>query len=126
MVLQESGQMYLESIYVLLKERPDVRSIDVCEYMNFSKPSVSRAIGLLKESGYVAVDPSGYLSLTESGFTVAEKMFERHTLLTKLFISLGIGEETASEDACKIEHVISDDTFNALKKHFDEKRSDAE
>jgi len=121
MVLQESGQMYLESIYVLLRERSDVRSIDVCEYMNFSKPSVSRAIGLLKESGYVSVDPSGYLSLTESGYTVAEKIFERHTLLTKLFTSLGVNEETASEDACKIEHVISDETFDALKKHFDEK-----
>ena len=122
MILQESGEMYLETIYILLKERPSVRAIDVGEYMGFSKPSVSRALGLLKDSGYVCSDNDGYLSLTESGTKTAEKIYERHTLLTQMFLSLGIDEKTASADACRIEHVISDDTFSALKKHFGQKK----
>ena len=122
MILQESGEMYLETIYILLKERPSVRAIDVGEYMGFSKPSVSRALGLLKESGYVCSDKDGYLSLTEAGTKTAEKIYERHTLLTQMFLSLGIDEKTASADACRIEHVISDDTFSALKKHFGQKK----
>ena len=120
MALHESGEMYLETIYVLLKEKPAVRAIDVGEYMGFSKPSVSRALGLLKESGHVVTDANGFLSLTESGITVAEKIFERHTILTTLFTELGIDEETASDDACKIEHVISEETYLRLRAYMQE------
>ena len=122
MGLQESGEMYLETIYILLKESPTVRAIDVGEYMGFSKPSVSRAMSLLKESGYVTTDSSGHISLTESGKKIAEKIYERHTLLTEMFASLGVDRKIAAEDACKIEHVISDDTFSALKAHFGQKK----
>lgn len=122
MALQESGEMYLETIYILLKESPSVRAIDVGEYMGFSKPSVSRAMGLLKEAGYVTTDGGGYIALTDSGKHIAEKIYERHTLLTEMFVSLGVDEKTASEDACKIEHVISDTTFGALKRHFGQKK----
>ncbi len=116
MSLQESGEMYLETILVLSKEKPHVRSIDVCEYMGFSKPSVSRAIGLLKSGGYVTVDADGYLSLTESGRLAAEKVYDRHELLTSFFVSLGVPQEIASNDACSIEHRISDESFEAIKK----------
>lgn len=118
MPVKESGEMYLESIYVLCNEKPSVRSIDVAEHMNFSKPSVSRAVGLLKKDGYIEVDKDGYISLTQAGRDMANKIFERHTVLTKMLVSLGVDEETATEDACRMEHVISDTTFNAMKKHF--------
>ena len=121
MAIHESGEMYLETIYVLSKERPVVRAIDVGEHMGFSKPSVSRALGLLKESGHVVADSNGYLSLTETGNAIAEKIFERHTILTHIIMSLGVSEETASADACRMEHVISDETFDAFKKHLAEK-----
>jgi len=117
MQLQESGEMYLETILVLSKKNPHVRSVDVGEYMGFSKPSVSRAIGLLKNGGYVNVDADGYLSLTEAGCEVAEKMYERHKLLTAFLMDLGVSEMTASEDACKIEHRLSDESFEAIKRH---------
>lgn len=117
MHLQESGQMYLETILVLSKNGKPVRSIDVSEYMGFSKPSVSRAIGLLKSGGYVTVDKEGHLSLTEEGRIVAENIYEKHTLLTQFLICLGVSEETASEDACKMEHIISDESFEAIKRH---------
>ncbi len=117
MQLQESGEMYLETILVLSKTNSYVRSIDVVEYMGYSKPSVSRAIGLLKSGGYVEVDSEGHLSLTDSGRKIAEKTYERHELLTMFFIQLGVDEETAAQDACRIEHVISDTTFKAIKKH---------
>ena len=117
MNLQESGEMYLETIYVLSKERASVRSIDVVEYMNYSKPSVSRAIGLLKNGGYISVDRDGHLSLTDVGLEIAEKIYERHKLLTSFLISLGVSEDTASADACKIEHVISDESFDAIKRN---------
>ncbi len=117
MALQESAEMYLETIYVLTKDRGSVRSVDIAEYMGYSKPSVSRAVGLLKQGGYVT-DKDGGLALTEDGIAAAERVFERHTLLTQLFISLGVEEATALEDACKIEHVISDDTFQAIKKYM--------
>lgn len=123
MNLQESGQMYLETILVLSENNPHVRSIDVCEYMGFSKPSVSRAIGLLKSGGYVVVDKDGYLSLTEAGAEVAHKMYDRHKLLTEFLASLGVPEDVASNDACKIEHHISDESFNAIKKALDSKNS---
>ena len=121
MNLQESGQMYLETIYILSKEGKSVRSIDVCEYMGYSKPSVSRAVGLLKQGGYVVADADGFLSLTDEGKRVAEKMYERHTILTRFFVSLGIDEETASEDACKIEHDVSDKSFEAIKNFVNNK-----
>ena len=117
MPLQESGEMYLESIYILTQKSDSVRSIDVCEYMGYSKPSVSRAIGLLKNGGYITVDPKGYIKLTQEGTEIALKMFERHTMLTSFLIRLGVDEKTASEDACKIEHHISEESFNAIKNH---------
>lgn len=116
--MKESGEMYLESIYVLCSEKSSVRSIDVAEHMNYSKPSVSRAVGLLKKDGYIEVDKDGYITLTDAGKNMANKIFERHTLLTKMLVSLGVPKEVASEDACRMEHVISEETFNAMKKHF--------
>ncbi len=118
MNIQESGEMYLETIYVLSQKSDKVRAIDVGEYMGFSKPSVSRALGLLKNGGYVVTDGNGYLSLTNEGREVAEKIYERHEILTKFLTGLGIDEETASHDACKIEHVISDESFEAIKKNM--------
>ena len=123
MRLQESGEMYLETILILSKKSKYVRSIDVVEYMGFSKPSVSRAIGLLKEGGYVDVKDGGALTLTEEGKNIAEKIYERHTFLTKFLLSIGVDEETASSDACKIEHDISEKSFEALKQHFSDKIS---
>ena len=118
MSLQESGEMYLETIYVLSKKSDSVRSLDVAEQMGFSKPSVSRAVKLLKEGEYLTVDKDGYLHLTESGLAVAKKIYERHTVLTELLVRLGVSRETAAEDACKIEHVISDESFAAMKNHL--------
>ena len=123
MHLQESGEMYLETIYILTKKNHDVRSLDVAEYMNFSKPSVSRAVGLLKQGEYITVDQEGYLHLTAMGEEIAAKMYERHTLLTEFLIRLGVARETASADACKIEHDISDKSFEAIKRHVNEKKA---
>ena len=117
MQLQESGEMYLETILILTESSSHVRSIDVCEYMGFSKPSVSRAIGLLKNGGYVNVDSDGYLTLTPDGLEAAKKVYERHGLLTDFLISLGVSHEIASADACKIEHVLSDETVEAIKRY---------
>ncbi len=119
MQLQESGEMYLESILVLSQKQPIVRSIDVGEYMGFSKPSVSRAIGILKNGGYVEVDGRGYITLTEDGKAVAAKIYERHKLLTTFLVAIGVDEETATEDACRMEHCISDRSFAAMKRHVD-------
>lgn len=119
MQLQESGEMYLETILILSEKNPHVRSIDVCEYMGFSKPSVSRAIGLLKSGGYVTVDGDGYLTLTELGAEVAHKMYDRHRLITDFLVSLGVSEEVASQDACRIEHHISDESFAAIKRRIE-------
>ena len=121
MILQESGEMYLETIYVLTQTSPHVRSIDVVEYMGFSKPSVSRAIGLLKNGGYVNVDADGYLTLTDEGREVAMKMYARHKFLTEFLVSLGVDENIASTDACKIEHHISDESFYAIKNYVEGK-----
>ena len=112
MTLQESGEMYLETILILSRKNPNVG-----EYMGYSKPSVSRAVGLLKSGGYLVADELGHLSLTEAGAEVAEKIYERHTLLTRYLRMLGVGAETAAEDACKMEHIISDESFNAIKNH---------
>ena len=119
MELHESGQMYLEAIYVLSQEKDKVRSIDVGAYLGYTKPSVSRAIGILKSGEYISVDDEGYISLTDAGKAIAEQLYERHTVLTKLLMTLGIEEETAVEDACRIEHGISDESFDAIKKYFE-------
>lgn len=118
MHIQESGEMYLEAIFVLSKKKGPVRSLDVAEYMNFSKPSVSRAVKILKEAEYISIDSDGYLTLTPEGKKIAKKIYERHTFLSSFFVSIGVDEETAVEDACKIEHHISDKTFKALKKYL--------
>ena len=118
MALHESAEMYLETIYQLSLERTNVRSIDVAESMGYSKPSVSRAVSLLKQGGYLLMDKEGFLTLTESGLETAKKVFERHTILTQILIRLGVEEDIASEDACKIEHVISDAAFEAIKEHL--------
>ena len=117
MHLQESGEMYLETILRLSKERKEVRSIDVSEYMGFSKPSISRAIGLLKQGGYVNMDEDGLLTLTDAGKEVANKIYERHQVLTAGLIRLGVSREIAAADACKIEHDISPQTFAAICRH---------
>ena len=117
MSIHESGEMYLEAILVLSQKNGFVRSIDVSEYLGYSKPSVSRAVGILKNGNYVVVDKDGSLSLTESGKAIAEKIFERHTVLSSLLIRLGFSEETAIADACKLEHAISDESFEAIKRH---------
>ena len=118
MHLQESGEMYLETIYILSQTSSSVRSIDVAEHMGYSKPSVSRAMGILKQGGYVTADKDGFLSLTETGLDLARKIFERHMVLTRLLTSMGVSTATAAEDACKIEHVISEESFEALKARF--------
>ena len=115
MSLKESGEMYLESIFVLCKSKAQVRSIDVAEYMNYSKPSVSRGIGILKNQNYITVDKDGFIALTEMGKIKANKIFERHDILTKVLKILGVSEQVAADDACRIEHVISDETFDAIK-----------
>ena len=120
MRLQESGEMYLETIYMLSKQMNIVRSIDVVEHMGYSKPSVSRAVGLLKQGGYLIVEDTGNLLLTESGKAIGEKIFARHKLLTELLVRIGVDPKIASEDACKMEHAISDATFDAIRKHLDE------
>lgn len=115
--IQESGEMYLETIYVLTKKNGEVRSHDVAEYMEFSKPSVCRAVGVLKNSGYLLMDKSGFLTLTESGLAIAKKIYERHIALTDFLTRLGVSPEVAAQDACRIEHDITDETFAAIKRH---------
>ena len=118
MALYESAEMYLETIYQLSQERSTVRSVDVAESMGYSKPSVSRAVGLLKKGGYLLMEKDGALTLTESGLETAKKVYERHTILTSLLTRLGVSPEIAAEDACKMEHVLSDETFEAIKRHM--------
>ena len=118
MPIQESGEMYLETIYVLSQAKSSVRSIDVSEHMGFSKPSVSRAVGLLKEAGLISVEQNGAILLTQTGLERAKKIYERHTILTSFLMSIGVSEETASDDACKIEHHISDESLAAIKKYL--------
>lgn len=118
--MHESGEMYLETIYVLYQKQQNVRSIDVAEEMGFSKPSVSRGVNILKRDGYLTVDEKGYLELTDAGTDLAMKIYERHIILTKALVLLGVDEQTAAQDACKMEHVISDKTLEAFKKHLNE------
>ena len=118
MSMHESAEMYLETIYTLSLTSTAVRSIDVAEALNYSRPSVSRAVGLLKKDGYLLMNEEGFLSLTEDGRQVAERIYERHTVLTAALQALGVDQETAAEDACKIEHDISDKTFEAIKAHM--------
>ncbi len=109
--------MYLETIYVLNKANPQVRSVDIAEYMGYSKPSVSRAVHLLEEKGYIVIDGDGSISLTPNGRILAEKIFERHTVISGMLMRLGVDPKTAAEDACRMEHAISDVTFEAIKRH---------
>ena len=118
MSIHESGEMYLETIHVLLKKNGTVRSVDVSAHMGYSKPSVSRAVGLLKKGGYILVDKDGYITLTDAGVKVAEKIYERHTVLSNMLVALGVSKETAAEDACRLEHAISDESFEAIKRHI--------
>ena len=118
--MHESGEMYLETILILTKKQGLVRAIDICEHMGYSKPSVSRAMGILKNDNYITVDNHGSIKLTETGKELAERIYERHTVLTKILINLGVDEKTAADDACKIEHYISDTTFMAVKKYIAE------
>lgn len=118
MTVRESGEMYLEAILVLAKKSGYVRSIDVSEYLGYSKPSVSRAMGILREGGYILVEKDGAITLTDSGRKLAETIYERHTVLSELLIRLGVDEKTATDDACRIEHVISDESFQAIKQYY--------
>ena len=120
--MQESGEMYLETILVLSREKRDVRAIDVGQKMGYSKPSVSRALARLRADGYLLVDGDGYLRLTDKGRTLAEKIYERHHVLSELLTRIGVAPETAAEDACRIEHYLSDQTFNAIKAHMEKYR----
>ena len=115
MQIQESGEMYLETIHVLLKKNGQVRSIDISEHMGYSKPSVSRAVGLLKSGGYITVDREGLITLTDEGMELANKIYERHTVLTQFLVNLGVSPEVAASDACKLEHAISDESLQAIK-----------
>ena len=121
MHLHESGEMYIETIFVLSQNMPYVRSIDISEHLGYSKPSVSRAIGLLKSGSFINVDPNGHITLTNKGLEIAHKMYERHTLISRFLVLIGVDDETALEDACKIEHVISDASFEAIKKYAENK-----
>lgn len=118
MQLLESGEMYLETIYILSKKMNYVRSIDVANYTGYSKPSVSRAVNLLKDNGYININDEGHITLEKSGLAVAANIYERHTILTKMLCKIGVNEDVASADACKMEHVISEETFNKIKEYF--------
>lgn len=124
MALQESGEMYLETIFVLSKEKSFIRAVDVGERMGYSKPSVSRAMGLLKNGGLINVSNEGAITLTKEGSEIAEKIYERHTFLSEGLMRLGVDRQTATQDACRIEHVISDKSFSALKAHFENASSE--
>ena len=118
MRLQESGEMYLETIYRLSLSSGTVRSVDISEAMGYSKPSVSRAVGLLKNAGYILMDKDNFITLTPSGLETAEKIYSRHTVLMEMLTRLGVSEQTAAEDACRMEHAISDETFDAIQNHL--------
>lgn len=118
MKILESAENYLESILILKKDKGQVRAIDIVNYLGFSKPSVSIALKQLENNGYIKRDTVGFITLTESGKHIAENIYERHTLLTDMFIKLGVSPQTARRDACKIEHYISQETFECIKSHY--------
>ncbi len=120
MALLESGEMYLETIHILSKTKPHIRAVDIGEHMGYSKPSVSRAMSILKKDGYIVLDENGFITLTESGAQVAEKIFERHRVISGLLIRLGVDPTVAADDACRIEHAISDESFRAIKAHLEQ------
>lgn len=120
MHVHESGEMYLEAIWVLNQKTGFVRSIDVSEYLGYSKPSVSRAMGILRKGELIVMNKDGGITLTDAGREIAEKIYERHTLLTKLLMTLGVSEETATADACKLEHAVSDESFQAIKRYYEQ------
>ena len=122
MALLESGEMYLETILVLSRKLPQVRSIDVADEMGYSKPSISRAMGILKNGGYIDIDHSGFITLTDSGRSLAENIYDRHKILTQALLNIGVDEKTAAEDACRVEHYISEETFQAIKKKVSARR----
>lgn len=115
--------MYLETIYILSKKQENVRSIDIARKMNFSKPSVSRAVKNLQSENYIDIDSNGFITLASNGLAIAKKIYERHEVFTQILVSLGVDPEIAEEDACRIEHVVSDETFRVIKKHLKEKGS---
>ena len=119
MRLQESGEMYLETIYVLSKTISGVHSIDISEHMGYSKPSVSRAVNLLKSGGYITIDEENHISLTDIGLKIAEKIYNRHIVLSKMLVALGVPEDIAAEEACRMEHTISDESFEAIRRHVE-------
>ena len=119
MSLQESGEMYLETIYVLSKTISGVHSVDISEHMGYSKPSVSRAVNLLKSGGYITIDEDNHITLTETGLEIAEKIYNRHIVLSKMLVALGVPEDIAAEDACRMEHTISDESFEAIRRHVE-------
>lgn len=121
MKLQESGEMYLETILILSKKNTHVRSIDIASHTGYSKPSVSRAMGILKKGEFITIDSLGHITLTEKGIKTAQRIYERHVILTEFLRNIGVNEKTASEDACKIEHHISDETFEKIKSHISNK-----
>lgn len=121
-MLQESGEMYLETIYILSLKNPNVRSVDVSEYMGYSRPSVSRAVGLLRDKGYLTMEDDGLLKLTPDGLELAKKIYHRHVLLRQFLMSLGVAEDIADEDACKIEHIISEESFAAIERQVEQKK----
>ena len=118
MKIQESAENYLETILMLSQQQPYVRSIDVSEYLGYSKPSVARSMGILRDGGYILMEKDGAITLTDSGKKLAETIYERHTVLSELLIRLGVDEKTATDDACRIEHVISDESFQAIKQYY--------
>lgn len=124
MSIQESGEMYLETIYVLQKKKGDIRSIDIANELGYTKPSISRAVGILKKNDYIEVDSSGVITLTDQGQMIASRIYERHDIITKYLIYLGVDEETASQDACRVEHVISQTTFEKLKEEYEKRRKE--
>ncbi len=119
MGIHESGEMYLETIYILSTKKTDIRSVDICDEMNYSKPSVSRAVSILKKGGFINVNENGFITLTDEGLVVAKKIYERHIVFSKFLSLIGVDDETAAADACKMEHIISDTTFEAVKKHIE-------
>ena len=121
MSIHESGEMYLETIYVLQKKKGDIRSIDIANELGYTKPSISRAVGILKKNDYIEVDSTGLITLTDEGEKIASRIYERHDLITKYFVYLGVDEETASQDACRIEHVISQATFEKMKEDYEKR-----